>query len=67
MRPPRYSVYWLPNVILHVSYGRVLGVVWQIKLDREQNDSLSFINFEDRSEKFVIRLEVRSFLAAAIF
>ncbi len=41
--------------------------VWFSNLNREQNDSLSFIIFETRTAKLVIRFEVRSFLSRGYF
>ncbi len=77
----RYSVYRpvlaVPNkvfnVILYVYYGRIwrfgCGLVNKIglHLNREQNDSLSFIILETRTAKSVIRFEVRSFFSRGYF
>ncbi len=38
-----------------------------LHLNREQNDSLSFIFLETRTAKLVIRFEVRSFLSRGYF
>ncbi len=77
----RYSVYWpvlaVPNkvfnVILYVYYGRIwrfgCGLANKIglHLNREQNNSLSYIILETRTAKVVIRFEVRSFLSRGYF
>ncbi len=43
--------------------------VWfsRLHLNREQNDSLSFIILETRTAKLVIRFKVRSFLSRGYF
>ncbi len=56
-----------PNKVFNVILRDLLGVVWQIWLNREQNDSLSFIILETRTAKLVIRFEVRSFLRLCYF
>ncbi len=77
-RHTRYSVYRpvlaVPNkvfnVILYVYYGRFgcsLANKIGLHLNREQNDSLSYIILEARTAKVVIRLEVRSFLSRGYF
>ena len=78
----RYSVYRpvlaVPNkvfnVILYVYYGQIwrfgCGLANKIglHLNREQNDSLSYIILETRTAKsIVIRFEVRSFLSRGYF
>ncbi len=77
----RYSVYRpvlavpnkVCNVILYVYYGRIwrfgCGLANKIglHLNREQNDSLSYIILETRTAKVVIRFEVRSFLSRGYF
>ncbi len=77
----RYSVYRpvlaVPNkvfnLILYVYYDRIwrfgCGLANKIglHLNREQNDSLSFIILETRTAKVVIGFEVRSFLSRGYF
>ncbi len=71
----RYSVYRpvlaVPNkvfnVILYVYYGRIWRFGCGLALNREQNDSLSFIILETRTAKLVIRFGVRSFLSRGYF
>ena len=77
----RYSVYRpvlaVPNkvfnVVLYVYYGRIwrfgCGLANKIglHLNREQNDSLSYIILEARTAKAVIRFKVRSFLSCGCF
>ncbi len=61
------------NVILYVYYGRIwrfgcgLANKIELHLNREQNDSLSYIILETRTVKVVIRFEVRSFLSRGYF
>ncbi len=73
----RYSVYRpvlaVPNKVFNVNLYVYYGRIWRfgsglankigLHLNREQNDSLSFIILETRTAKVVIRFEVRSFLS----
>ncbi len=75
-----HSLFCLPpsagcpkHIILYVYYDRIwrfgCGLANKIglHLNREQNDSLSFIILETRAAKVVIRFEVRSFLSRGYF
>ena len=54
LRPDMTFWVWLANKI-------------ELHLNREQNDSLSYIILETTTAKIVIRLEVRSFLSRGYF
>ncbi len=61
------------NVILYVYYGWIwrfgcgLANKIELHLNRELNDSLSYIILETRTAKVVIKFEVRSFLSRGYF
>ncbi len=71
----RYSVYQPVLAVpkgFQCNFNVYYGQIWRFgcglaHLNREQNDSLSFIILETRTAKLVIRFEVRSFLSCCYF
>ena len=53
--------------VLRPRFGCGLANKIELHLNREQNDSLSYIILETRTAKVVIRFEVRSFLSRGYF